>query len=72
MITHTTIVLGIGTSQTLEGVPYTRKFSRYEIFAEQQVNRIFAIIFSRITAPMFSRFSRVIISTSVATWLQNI
>ena len=31
------------------GIPYTRKFSRYEIFAEQEANRIFAIIFSRIT-----------------------
>ena len=30
-------------------IPYTRKFSRYEIFAEHEANRIFAIIFSRIT-----------------------
>ena len=29
--------------------PYMRKFSQYEIFAEQEANRIFAIIFSRIT-----------------------
>ena len=26
-------------------LPYTRKFSRYEIFTEQEANRIFAIIF---------------------------
>ena len=32
-------------------IPYTRNFSRYEIFAEQEANRIFAIIFSRITGP---------------------
>ena len=32
-------------------IPYMRKFSRYEIFAEQEANRIFAIIFSRITGP---------------------
>ena len=30
-------------------MPYTRKFSWYEIFAEQEANRIFVIIFSRIT-----------------------
>ena len=30
-------------------LPYTRKFSQYEIFAEQEANRIFAIIFLRIT-----------------------
>ena len=30
-------------------IPYMWKFSRYEIFAEQEANRIFAIIFSRIT-----------------------
>ena len=29
-------------------LPYTRNFSRYEIFAEQEANRIFAIIFLRI------------------------
>ena len=32
-------------------VSYTWKFSWYEIFAEQEANRIFAIIFSRITGP---------------------
>ena len=32
-------------------IPYTQKFSWYEIFAEQEANRIFAIIFSRITDP---------------------
>ena len=30
-------------------IPYTQKFSRYEIFAEQEANRIFTIIFLRIT-----------------------
>ena len=30
---------------------YTWKTLRYEIFAEQQVNRILVIIFSRITGP---------------------
>ena len=28
-----------------------QKFSRYEIFAEEEANRIFTIIFSRITGP---------------------
>ena len=32
-------------------VPYTWKISRYEIFTEQEANRIFAIIFLRITGP---------------------
>ena len=32
-------------------IPYMQKFSQYEIFAEQEANRIFAIIFSRITGP---------------------
>ena len=40
---------------------YMQKFLRREIFAEQQVNRIFAITFSRITGPKFSRFSWVIV-----------
>ena len=32
-------------------IPYTRKFSWYEIFAEEEANRIFTIILSRITGP---------------------
>ena len=46
---------------------YTEIFA-VEFFTEQQLNRFFAIIFSRITGPKFSRFLQV----SVATWLQNI
>ena len=34
-------------------LPYKWKFSRYEIFAEQEANRIFPIIFSRITGPLW-------------------
>ena len=34
---------------------YTRKLLQYEIFAEQQANRIFAIIFSRITGSSWKR-----------------
>ena len=34
---------------SMDIIPYTRKFWRYEIFAGQEVNRIFAIIFLRIT-----------------------
>ena len=34
-------------------IPYTQKFSRYEIFAEQEANRIFAIIFSRIKGSLW-------------------
>ena len=49
-------------------IPYMQKFSRYENFAVQQVNRILAIIFLWITGPKFSRFLWV----SVARWLQNI
>ena len=33
------------------GIPYTQKFSQYEIFAEQEANRIFTIIFLWITGP---------------------
>ena len=40
----------------LMSIPYTRKFSRYEIFAVHQANRIFAIIFLRITYYNFSWF----------------
>ena len=36
-----------------------------EIFAEQQVNRIFAFIFSRITGPKFSHFSLVSVARGV-------
>ena len=45
-------------------LPYTRKFSRYEIFAVHQANRIFAIIFSRISYYNFSRFSRELLRYS--------
>ena len=53
-------------------IPCMQKFSRYEIFAEQQVNRNFAIIFLQITGPKFSPFSLVSISYHMATnMLQN-
>ena len=32
-------------------IPYMQNFLRYEIFAEQEANRIFVIIFLRITGP---------------------
>ena len=32
-------------------IPYMRKILWYEIFAEQEANRIFSIIFSRVTGP---------------------
>ena len=38
---------------------YTRKFSRYEFFAKQDTNRIFTIIFSRITGPSWKGIARV-------------
>ena len=38
-----------------------QKFSQYEIFAEQQVNSVFAIIFSPITGPKFSHFRRLVL-----------
>ena len=34
-------------------IPYTQKFSRYEIFTGQEANRIFAIIFLQITGPLW-------------------
>ena len=34
---------------SIKHLPYTWKFSRYEIFTEQEANRIFAIIFLQIT-----------------------
>ena len=44
------IVLHIHNSvYTAVCIPYTQKFSWYEIFAEQEANGIFAIIFLRIT-----------------------
>ena len=54
-------------------IPYTQKFLWYKIFAEQQVNRIFVIIFSRITGPKFSHFLLVSISYHMTKiMLQNI
>ena len=41
------------TALCMESLPYMRKFSRYEIFAEQEANRISAIIFLRIKGSLW-------------------